>query len=240
MNIADGVAMLELNIQGFILNPTLIWDEDTAILMDTGMPGQAEAIREAMNKAGVPYERLKAVILTHQDIDHIGSIQEIVQGSNQHIAVYAHEMDKPYIEGTLPLLKADRKRMSSEEWESLPAAMKYIYENPPRARVDMTLEDGQELPYCGGLRVIHTPGHTPGHICLYLKSSRTLVAGDAMIRANGSLRGPVPRATLDMDIALDSLKKLLDLDIERVICYHGGLSVVNVKEQLHKLVEPSE
>ena len=66
MRIDKGLAMLELKIQGFELNPTLIWDENMAVLVDTGMPGQLEQIRLAMSEVGVPFDKLKAVILTHR------------------------------------------------------------------------------------------------------------------------------------------------------------------------------
>ncbi|UVI31743.1 MBL fold metallo-hydrolase [Paenibacillus spongiae] len=237
MRISDGVAMLEIHVQGFVLNPTLIWDDEAAILIDTGVPGLLEPLRIAMSEAGVPLNRLKAVILTHQDIDHIGSLPELLKESNHHIDVYAHELDKPYIEGSMPLIKTDPGRMSKEAWESLPEGSRILYANPPKAHIDHTLQDGQELPYCGGIQVIFTPGHTPGHISLYLKQSRILVAGDAMISADGNLRGPVQRNTLDMDTALRSLKKFLDYDIESVICYHGGISSENVDGQLKNLVD---
>jgi glyoxylase-like metal-dependent hydrolase (beta-lactamase superfamily II) len=236
MKISNGVAMLELKVQGFVLNPTLVWDDETAVLIDAGMPGQLEQIRAAMSEVGVSFDKLKAVILTHQDLDHIGSLPEIRKESNNRIEVYAHELDKPYIEGDLPLIKTDPNRMSKEEWVSLPEEMRILYQNPPKVKVDKTVDDGQELPYCGGIRVIFTPGHTPGHISLYLKQSKILVAGDAMICLNGSLHGPVQRTTLDMNTALRSLEKFLDLDIESVICYHGGICNGNVKNQLQHLV----
>lgn len=236
MKISNGVAMLEIKIQGFVLNPTLVWDDETAVLIDAVMPGQLEQIRAAMSEVGVSFDQLKAVILTHQDLDHIGSLPELRKESNNRIEVYAHALDKPYIEGTLPLIKTDPSRMSKEEWESLSQGIKILYQNPPKAKVDKTVDDGQELPFCGGIRVIFTPGHTPGHISLYLKQSKTLVAGDAMVCVEGSLRGPVQRTTLDMNTALRSLEKFLDLDIESVICYHGGICDHNVKDQLHNLV----
>jgi glyoxylase-like metal-dependent hydrolase (beta-lactamase superfamily II) len=240
MKISSGVEMLELQVKAFgnraTLNPTLIWDDEMAILIDAGMPGGLQQIRAAMSKAGVPFNKLKAIILTHQDLDHIGGVPEILQEAEGRIEVYAHELDKPYIEGTLPLLKTDPSRMSKEALESLPKEALALYENPPKAKVDQTLTDNQKLPYCGSIRVIFTPGHTPGHISLYLKESKTLVAADAMISINGMLRGPVQQTTLDMEIALHSLEKFLELDIESVICYHGGLCNVNVKEQLQNLV----
>lgn len=112
----------------------------------------------------------------------------------------------------------------------------YLLENSPKAKVDRTLTDRQELPYCGGIQIIFTPGHTPGRISLYLKQSKTLVVGDAMFSVEGILGGPHPHSTLDMNKAFRSLEKYLDFDIKSVICYHGGLSTDNVKEQLQKLV----
>lgn len=243
MKISDGVEMLELQIETFgsraELNPTLIWDDETAILIDTGTPGQLEQIRAAMNEAGVSLDRLKAVILTHQDLDHIGSLPEILQEAGEGIEVYAHELDKPYIEGKLPLMKGNPDSMAWQ-LEGLPEDERRkvlaFLDNPPKAKVDRTLADGQELPYCGGIHVIFTPGHTPGHISLYLKKSKTLVVGDAMFSVEGSLKGPHPQSTPDMDTAFRSLKKCLDFDIETVVCYHGGLSKDNVKDQLQELV----
>ena len=132
MRIDKGLAMLELKIQGFGLNPTLIWDDEMAVLVDTGMPGQLEQILLAMSEVGVSFDKLKAVIITHQDLDHIGSLPEILNQSNNHIEVYAHIIDKPYIEGTLPLIKTDPNRMSKEQWSSLPEQMQFLYKNPPK------------------------------------------------------------------------------------------------------------
>lgn len=78
------------------------------------MPGQLEGIRDAMIGIGVPFEQLQAIILTHQDIDHIGSLPEIQQKADHSIEVYAHGLDKPYIEGQLPLIKGDPNKMSEE------------------------------------------------------------------------------------------------------------------------------
>ncbi|MEH7415034.1 MBL fold metallo-hydrolase [Neobacillus drentensis] len=236
MRIDKGLAMLELKIQGFGLNPTLIWDDDIAVLVDTGMPGQLEQIRLAMNEVGVPFDKLKAVILTHQDLDHIGSLPEILNQSHNHIEVYAHILDKPYIEGTLPLIKTDPNRMSHEQWASLPEPMQFLYRNPPKAKVNKILEGGDELSYCGGIQIIFTPGHTPGHISLYLKQTKTLIAGDAMVVANGVLRQPIPQTTLDLKTAISSLQKFIELDFEKVICYHGGLCHIKEKKQIEDLL----
>lgn len=243
MKVATGVEMITLEAEAFggkiAIHPTLLWDEQMAVLVDTGMPGSWELIHAAMVEAGVSPEKLKAVIITHQDIDHIGSLPEIVQAYSGQIEVYAHELDQPYIEGKLPLIKTNPERMAAmlaalpEEERKM---MQAIFENPPKAKVDKILADGDVLPIFGGIRVIHTPGHTPGHISLYVQNSETLIAGDAMVYMGGMLRGPVPQTTLDMDTALQSLKKLQDTEIQSVICYHGGVCRDNAEEQLQALI----
>ena len=217
MEISKGVEMLHLEFHGNIIHPTLLWDQEMAVLIDTGFPGQIEDLRVAMDKVGVSFDKLKVIILTHQDIDHIGSLPEILQEFGSNIKVYAHELDKPYIQGDLPLLKDGH------------------IENPPKGKVNDTLIDGQELSYCGGIRVIYTPGHTPGHISLYLKQSKTLIAGDSMYSVNGIIGGIHVPSVHDLKEARLSLKKYLDLNIESVVCYHGGLSKVNINEQIQKL-----
>jgi len=219
MEISKGVEMLHLDFHGNMIHPILLWDREMAVLIDTGFPGQMEDLRVAMEKAGVSLDKLKAVILTHQDMDHIGSLPEILQECGNQVKVYAHELDKPYIQGELPLLKDGH------------------LENPPKGRVDDCLVDGQELPFCGGISVIHTPGHTPGHISLYLKQSKILVAGDSMYSVNGILGGIHAPTTPDMNAARLSLKKYVDLDIASVVCYHGGLSDENVHDQLVELIQ---
>ncbi len=176
-------------------------------------PGQIEDIQVEMEKVGVSFDKLKVVILTHQDIDHIGSLPELLQRCRSNIKVYAHELDKPYIEGDLPLLKDGN------------------IENRPKGKVSDTVIDGQELPYCGGILILHTPGH----ISLYLKQSKILVAGDSMYSVNGVLGGVHAPTTLNIMEARQSLKKYLNLDIESVVCYHGGLSMGNIKIQLQNL-----
>ncbi|WP_353706319.1 MBL fold metallo-hydrolase [Bacillus cereus group sp. MS39] len=217
MEIAKGVEMLQLEFQEFIIHPILLWDDEMAVLIDTGFPGQFEDIQVEMERVGIPVDKLNVLILTHQDIDHIGSLPDLLKNGVSDIKVYAHELDKPYIEGELPLLKDGN------------------VENPPKGKVSNTVIDGQELPYCGGILILHTPGHTPGHISLYLKQSKTLIAGDSMYSVNGKLGGIHAPTTLNVKESQQSLKRYSNLDIESVVCYHGGLSKENIKIQIQNL-----
>lgn len=241
LKIADGIAMLKLpmNITGrkSTIYPTLIWDAETVILVDSGAPGTLDGIKNAMENAGVPFGRLSKIIITHQDIDHIGGLKDILDELPE-VEVLAHEADKPYIQGEKKLVRLNSKFM--DRINSLPdkeRKMAMEINNIPHVEVKRTLRDNEQLSFCGGIKVIHTPGHTPGHICLYHEMSKTLIAGDELNIFNGELVGPNEQIMDEKstEIALKSLSKLEEYDIENVISYHGGLFNDNPHQKIKEL-----
>lgn len=234
--------MLELTMEFMgnkrTIHPALVWDEDNAVLIDTGVPGQLKEFEKSFKAAGISFSSLNKIILTHQDIDHIGSLPEILSNTEKEIEVLAHKEDKPYIEGDKPIIKMNPERMK-QMTETLPedkqASIVAIMQKPPHAKVDTTIEDEQVLPICGGITVIFTPGHTPGHISLYLHKYKTLIAGDALVGNDGQIYGPSERVTPDMKQAMESIKKFTKYDIEKVICYHGGFFDDSTGERLKEL-----
>ena len=246
MRIAEGVKMLAIKaaIMGkpAIIHPVLLWDSADVILVDAGYPGQLQLIREAMGDAGVPFGRLNKVIITHHDVDHMGSLKNIIAASPARPAVIAHEAEKPYIQGDLPPLKMAQLEA---RLDSLPREMKEVYEKLAAfyqhgtVPVSTTVTDGEELPYCGGIEVIHTPGHTRGHICLYVRRCKALIAGDAMKAEGGRLVRMPDTAVYDAELSMKSLRKLAKYDVRFVICYHGGLCRENVNRQIAELANES-
>jgi glyoxylase-like metal-dependent hydrolase (beta-lactamase superfamily II) len=114
--------------------------------------------------------------------------------------------------------------------------MRKVLEHLEPVGVDEKVENGARLDLAGGTRVIPTPGHTPGHISLYLEKSKILIAGDALTAEKGHLNGPNPSATLDMRTAIQSMQRLADLDIDTIICYHGGVVSADANRQLRRVV----
>lgn len=100
--------------------------------------------------------------------------------------------------------------------------------------------DGDILPLAGGITIIHTPGHSPGHLSLYHHDSRTLIAADALTVQGDELHGPTPSATPDMKQALISLRKFAEYEIETVICYHGGIYRGNANKRIAEIAEARE
>ena len=245
MQITKGIKTIELviNLMGkcSVIHPTLIWNDTEAILVDTGVPGQFPMIKEAIENSGTAFNKLTKVILTHQDIDHVGSLREILEAVNYKIEVLAHEKEKPYIEGKKPPYKMTPERLAKMT-ESFPMEKRILFKTylTSHYTVDKVINDEEFLPYCGGITVIFTPGHTPGHISLYHHHSKALITGDALVAANGVLKGPNPQVTPDMDTAFQSIKKFTNYDIETVICYHGGVIRKNVNEQIRKLANSNK
>ena len=242
------IQMLEIRamIMGRVdaIHPTLIADADTVMLVDTGFPGQLALFREAMAQAGVPLERLTKIVITHQDLDHIGGLPALVAELGSRVEVLASALEKPYIQGEQRLVKLTPEAIERalaglppEVPEERRRAFRATLEHPPKARVDSVMADGEELPCCGGVTVIATPGHTPGHICLYHRQTRTLIAGDALRVQDGELLGPNPAATADMTLALSSLGKLAAFDVERVICYHGGMFAGDANRRIAEIAQ---
>jgi glyoxylase-like metal-dependent hydrolase (beta-lactamase superfamily II) len=239
MKIAQGIEMLELKANnGGAYHPTVLHDEANVVLVDTGLPGYYSKVTELMRQIGLSASKISAIVLTHQDIDHIGSLPQFLAAGGEKLDIYAHEADKPYIDGEIPLIKMTAERLEmimgqlSEEEAS---HYRSVFSRSTPENVNRTLSDGEMLPFSGGITVIYTPGHTPGHVCLYHHTSKTLIAGDAMIVHEGKLIGPNPSHTPDLNLALRSLGKLAAFDIDKVICYHGGVIDNRVNERIAEL-----
>ena len=233
MRVANGVYVLPIprspqEPESF-LNLILIVDEQNGnTLVDAGLPDQMEAISAALVEAGIGVRDLRRIIFTHQDLDHVGSGAALVRQSSAR--VLAHPSDAPYIEGERRPLK-----VTLEMLEQRPQ-MREVLERLEPVGVDEQVEDGTRLDLAGGTKVISTPGHSPGHICLYLEQPKVLIAGDALTAEDGSLNGPNPSMTPQMGTAIQSIRRLAELDVDTIVCYHGGVVSKDANGQLRRVL----
>ncbi|MCF7754192.1 MBL fold metallo-hydrolase [Paenibacillus xylanexedens] len=203
---------MEYYREPFIVYPTLLWDEQNVVLVDTGIPGQLEQIRTLLEIENFGLEKLTHVIITHQDGDHIGSLPELLQARRSEVKVLAHEEAVPYLTGAIPLIKS--KSFA------------------PSVHVHTALKDRDILPLAGGIQVVFTPDH----MSLYHIPTQTLIAGDALNSKDGRLLSFDDEQTLDHTTALKSIAKLLELDIKKVITYHGNEVTNQINDSLQKIV----
>ena len=243
MKLNDDLLVLELqvNLMGgpTLLHPVVILDDQAGhTLVDAGTPNLEDAINAALGEVGASLKDIKRVIVTHHDLDHIGSLPAVIAASGAE--VWALEREIPLIDGR----ERPQKRPPPEQVDAMladpntPPHIQAMLRMPPiTVQVDRALHDGEELPLAGGMRVIATPGHTFGHLSLYLERSKTLMTGDALTSQGGTLGGPPPQATPDMKTAGESVGKLAGLDVQTIVTYHGGVVRENAKEQVHQVAE---
>jgi len=226
-----------------VITPTLIRDEQDTILVDCGYPAFEARLQSALERHGLDLASVTKLIASHHDMDHIGSLAAIKR-AYPGIRIIAHELEAPYIRGEQPSLRLVQAEALFDQMpeESKPGARKFMdmLRTIEPAPVDVTVADGEVLDWCGGIEIVRTPGHMPGHTSLYLPSCATLVAGDAVVIEEGRLELANPQFTLDMEEAIGSVRRLLEYEIERLICYHGGLFAGDAKEGLRLLVEKYE
>ena len=209
------------------------------VLVDTGLPGFLPKLEETMISEGLSPADIKKVIITHCDGDHVGSLKALLD-KYPGIEVLSSGLQAAYITGKEkhPRLEGAEKRYAAAGSEE---ERKAIEEDMARLKAQETVSavtavaDGYVLPGTG-IELVEVTGHLPGHVCVYVREDKTLITGDALTAFEGKLNPPDKNFTLDMPTALKSLEKLLDYDIENVICYHGGLVTGNIRESLVGIV----
>ena len=231
--------VLEINFElnGTIdsIYPVILQDENEMILIDCGYPNFLQLIEECASKNTIDLEKLTKLIITHHDFDHMGSAADF-KSKYPNIKILASSKDAKYINGKE---KSLRLQQAESIYNDLPddqkeAALSFqkLLESVDNVDVDITLNDGDIFDWCGGMEIVETPGHMPGHISIYLRESKTLIAGDALVILNGKLAVANPQYTLDMSEAIKSINKLLNYDIQKIICYHGGVYQEDIKNSL--------
>lgn len=218
--------------------PVILMDNDEMILVDCGYAGFLPRLEQAAAENGVDLSALTRIIITHHDHDHMGSLAAIKR-KYPHIQVIASEKDAPYVSGKLKSLRLEQAKnvqsaLPPEQQES-GKVFQEILKAVENETVDLTVKDGDYFPWCGGVEIVETPGHMPGHISIYVKKHRVLISGDALAIENGKLEIAAPQFTLDMDDAKKSVLKLLNYDIKSIICYHGGEYKEDISEKLKQI-----
>ncbi len=202
-------------IPNVIANPYLIADADGLTLIDAGLPGSEKKILAYMAARGHRPEDLRRIILTHADGDHIGALAALKRLTGARTYASAIEAE------AVARGRSSRQTRPRQFFRRLLLGIVHGLFKPRAVQVDEIISEGQTLPVLGGLRVLETPGHTPGHISLFSPSTGVLFTGDSIISRDGGLQGSLPAYTWDAEQAAASVRKQAQLGAQVVCPGHG-------------------
>lgn len=192
-------------------------DERPATLIDTGYAGSTGRISRALVGLGLVLADVGRVICTHGHPDHAGSARALAELG---IEVLIHPAD------------AEGMRTGWRTALRHPSRGRVFAAMTPPLDAFTPIHDGDVLPVLGGLEVIHTPGHTPGSVCLYGARDRVLFTGDVLERRFGRVSFASRLYSDDYRAAKRTMRRLASLDVETIVFSHwppltgGGAEVL--------------
>lgn len=199
-------------------NVYLLVTGNSLALVDGGMPRDADRIVAEIEGGGYDPAALASIFVTHNHPDHVGSVAALAERFDAD--VIAHRAEAPHLEGTTAMPARGILQM-------LMRATGAFLPEPEGIDVTIRVEDGETVDVLGGLQVIHTPGHTPGSICLYQPERKILLTGDVLVNGHpltgrGGLQYAPRSFSTDPEQVERSAQKLADLQIGILCPGHGS------------------
>ena len=198
----------------------LVDDDGSVTLVDCGLKRAPGRIVAGLRAIGRHPGDVTRIVLTHAHTDHAGGAAEMAARTGAPVAV--HEADAGYAEAGRPP-PFEQSLLVSRLMRRIPGA------GFPPVAVGERLSDGQVLDVGGGLRIVATPGHTPGHVSLLHERTGTLITGDALFNVRQLRFSPRPLCT-DFRLNEQTAHVLGELEYDRVGFTHGTEITAGARE----------
>lgn len=192
---------------------------DTLALVDTGLPGQEDGVLTAIEKVGRKPKEISHILITHAHMDHMGSIAALRKVSGARVVASSRESD--YLQGLKKTWTMGREGPAGKIFKVVLYLLETFAFRYAPVTVDIPCRGGELIDCFGGIRVIASPGHSPGSLSYYQKEQKILFTGDALSGAPRLQLPPRPGCA-DYREALRSVGKLAELDSEICLFGHGS------------------
>jgi glyoxylase-like metal-dependent hydrolase (beta-lactamase superfamily II) len=232
MRIADGVYSIGQK-KGGRVHAYLFEQSRELTLVDTLWDAEPKQVLECIRRIGRSPGDLKHIALTHAHRSHLGGLAQLKRVSGA--LVYAHEWEADIIGGerlAQPVSLRPRRPLST-----YPFRIGLALGRPrhPPCPVDRDLVEGDQV---GPLRVVHIPGHTPGHLAFYWEERGVLAVGDA-VATWPRIDAGWPGFNLNEPEYRTSLKRLAEIEADVIAVGHGEPLREHAAERIHALAERS-
>jgi len=199
-----------VRLVGDVVNGFLLRDDDGQVtVLDMGLPRSAPKVLAALTAIGSGPSDVTRLLLTHAHQDHAGGAAAVAAATGRTVAVHAD--DAHYA----------RTGTNTPRDSRLGRLLARVDRTPFRAvEVGQELHDGELLPIAGGLRVIHTPGHSPGHAAYLHEPTATLVTGDSIFNVLG-LRWSFRAFCSNFRMSQRTALRLAEIDYRTAAFTHG-------------------
>ena len=229
------------------INVYLVRRPDGYLLIDCGMETEPsfQALSRAVEAAGVQWRDIREILLTHVHPDHMGLAPRLLELTGAKL--WLHRKDAEYL---AELAQSERYRAWSagvlreagvppELISKIDAGSSELQKSFQWLEPDRLLMGGEKIETSAGeLEVLWTPGHSPGHVCLYGRARRVLFSGDQMLELISPNIGWLAERD-PLNEYLNSLQELARLDIDLILPSHGA-PFSGHREWIRKTVEHHE
>jgi len=222
----ENVHVLRVNVKqytgAYSPNVFAVVDSGEAALIDAGFPndGSVESRLDYLKTIGGP--RVELIVITHHHFDHAGGAYRLHEATGGRIAM--HPEEERLLRQTLA--RPPRDGGPQEQ---------YVRREAAKITVEQALADGDAIRVGRlTLRVVLTPGHSPGHICVFLDEGRVLFSGDNVLGLGTTAIPPPPDG--DMALYVESLKRMKALDAALICPGHGPL-VHQPERKIQELID---
>lgn len=219
------------------------WDTGTAnvylikarhglVIIDCSVKGTLFKLERVLKNHNYRLQDIKQILITHAHVDHVGGLAEIQAASGAE--VWVHSLEAPIVQGEKPVPMVKKEALSLADRLIGSLIIAFVGKEQAAATVQRRLTDNEALDEIyPGLKLLHLPGHSPGHSGFWFENEKLLIGGDLMMHLTPWLTRPLAVFTPDMALNVQGIARVLRLKPQILALGHGAV----IKKEASKAIE---